>query len=412
MRLQDLTSKTVAVWGTAVEGQANLAFLKRYLPGKEILVIEDNKIPAGVDVIFKSPGISLYLPEVQAALKKGIEITSSTQFFLENHPQKCITIGVTGTKGKSTTASLLTHLLKSLNPKTVLGGNIGRPLISLWDEPADFVVAEVSSYMAADLKTPFDISVLLNLSPEHVDWHKSHDAYYRDKTHMLAVRKGQKAIVNRELEEFGFPDAIYFNDRNGFHTDGESVFDGRKELKLSEHALLGSHNLLNLCAVLSVIKALGLDVEKALKALPSFVPLPHRLQKIGKKNGITYIDDSIATTPEATMAALQAFKEHPIHLIAGGFERQQDYLELAGDILLSSVKTVIGLPATGTRLLDVLADSAVVTHQALSMKEAVAIAQKYAKSGDVVLLSPAAPSYNMYKNFEERGNDFKKCAGF
>lgn len=393
MLLTDLRHKKTAVWGMGKEGQAMADFLQKQQIDFLTITPANEQDVLSCEVVFKSPGISLYHPLVAAAKEKGIMITSGTNFYMENKPAGLKTIAVTGTKGKSTTSSLMAHVLTKMGYRVGFGGNIGVPLIGLWNQPMDFLVAELSSYQCSDLSTGFDISIVTNLYPEHVDWHQTHERYYRDKLHLLAVREpGQKAVLNAKNEKLmhltdGFKDVVYFN---------QTVFEIKSPL-------LGRHNLENIDAVRVALETLGLSTHDLEKNLADFKPLAHRLE-VFDVEGVTYVDDSISTTPETAVAALKVFEGKRRFLLVGGYDRQQDY-DCLLDYIAGKDITLVCLPDTGKALYEKVPGS----FMAPNMKEAVAWVKKQIHFGDVVILSPGAPSYNCYSNFEERGMDFKKC---
>ena len=406
-------NKKIAIWGKGKEGEA----LLKYCLNNDIqhVVLEGEKINfKDVDVIFKSPGVSLYNSCLQNALKTGLEVWTGTNIFMAGHSEKMKTIAVTGTKGKSTTSSLIAHILQKKGYKVGFGGNIGRPLIEFVEQDFDFLVAELSSYQCADLKYPFDISVVTNLYPEHIDWHKTHDCYYEDKLNLIRIRKdGQKAILNASNPETlkrcqNEQGVLYFNTAEGMHLEDGFIVDGDKKLFETSKIknLKGEHNLENICAVLTVLKDLNIDLDGIEDDITSFNALPHRLQVVATVNGTTFVDDSISTTPETSVAALKAFHDAKhIYLLVGGYNRNQDYTVLLDYVRQNSDKiTLLTLPVTG----DAVAEQAVGldVFKATDVSNAVFRAQKLASAGDVVLLSPGAPSYHAYKNFEARGEDF------
>lgn len=417
MLWQDLNNKRIGIWGMGKEGiSAKRAVLTYAQPADITEISEDN--PHDIfkcDIVIKSPGVSLYRSEITEAKNKGIIITSGTNLFFANKNPKATVIAVTGTKGKSTTSSLLAHTLKTLGENIVLGGNIGVPLVDLVDTQADYIVAELSSYQCADFNGAPDIGVLVNLYPEHLPWHTSHDKYYQDKLNMIAQSKTQllNALDDRTHKytdtDNRFQNAIYFNDT--IHSDGEWFYEGDKKLfPCASLHLVGEHNQQNACGVLTVIRHLGLNLTDCEQAFKTFEALPHRLQTIGHKNGLTFIDDSISTTPETAMAALKAIGHaHPITLIAGGQDRGQDFSDLIDYIKNHPTVQLITLPDTGSRMAEVAHKNGISVYDCKTMPEAVQTAIEITPVGGMVLLSPAAPSYNMYKNFEERGQDFKNC---
>ena len=383
MLWQDLEHKRIAIWGMGREGLAVKQALLKHVPTARVVEINEDNVNDifATDIVIKSPGVSLYRPEIIRAKGQGIVVTSGTNLFMANKNPGTKVIAITGTKGKSTTSSLMAHTLKTYGFKVCLGGNIGVPVIDFVDEPADYVVAELSSYQCADFMGTPDISVLLNLYPEHLQWHGSHEQYYADKKNMW--KQGKWQLDNRE---------------NGIQIRNNYFYDGEKQLfPISSLNLRGIHNAQNACAVLAVLKHLGLDLVKAEGAFKIFEGLAHRLQIVAERDGLTYVDDSISTTPETAICAMESFKGRPITLLVGGFDRGQDYTELNKYIKEHGVQA-IALPTTGDRI-DTL-------HHVSMVKEAVALAKQITPPGGVVLLSPAAPSYNQYKNFEARGEDF------
>ncbi len=414
MLWQNLENKVIGVWGQGKEGQAAIKAVGQHCASYKIIDInEDNTDDIEqCDVLIKSPGVSLYRQEITGAKKKGIIITSSSNLFFANKSKNTLVIAITGTKGKSTTSALLYHTLKCLGKNVELGGNIGRPLVELADSKADVIVAEMSSYQCADCEGVADIGVLLNLYPEHLQWHGSHQQYWLDKLNMInkAKRKLLNADDNRTLMMADKKEVEWFNDKQGVHISEGCFYDGDKKIFLCHVLPLpGEHNAHNACAVLSVVKMLEMPLKKCEAAFASFQALPHRLQKVGEVRGVEFVDDSISTTPETAIAALKALDKGQIMtLIAGGYDRGQDYAELGEYVksLGNRIRLVL-LPDTGARIM--AASDGVQSKAVGNMKEAVETAFEYTQDGGVVVLSPAAPSYNCYKNFEERGKDFSDC---
>ena len=414
MLWQNLENKVIGVWGQGKEGQAAIRAVKQHCSSYKIIEInEDNTDEIEqCDVLIKSPGVSLYRQEIVQAKKKGITVTSGSNLFFASKSRDALVIAITGTKGKSTTSALLYHTLKYLGKNAELGGNIGLPLVELVDSKADVIVAEMSSYQCADCEGSADIGVLLNLYPEHLQWHGSHQQYWLDKLNMInkAKRKLLNADDERTLLMADKKAAEWFNDSQGVHINDGCFYDGNEKIfSCQVLPLPGEHNAHNACAVLSVVKLLGISLKKCEEAFASFQALPHRLQKVGEFRGVEFVDDSISTTPETAIAALKALDKGQIMtLIAGGYDRGQDYAKL-GEYLKSlgnRIRLVV-LPDTGVRIM--AASDGVQSKAVHDMKEAVETAFEYTKDGGVVVLSPAAPSYNCYKNFEERGKDFGDC---
>ncbi len=425
MTLSELKDKQIAIWGMGREGQASFKYLKDIYPNKTITVIniqpldgfEGNPfIPEAdfldhldeLDVIIKSPGISYYHEYVAKILEKGITLTSATNLWFSIE-RKGKVIATTGSNGKSTTSALLYHILRKLDLNAELGGNIGTPLLSLPDD-ADYYVVELSSYQTCDLKYAPDIAVLLNLFPEHIQWHKSHENYYNDKCNLL--RRGATInIVNYDEERTIniAPNTIFFNDRKAIHFIENSIFDNQAKIgDTDQFPLIGDHNLENLCAALTICKELKLNLPDCLEASNSYPGLAHRLQMLGEIGDHYYVNDSISTDPEATIAALKALCNKTVTLIAGGENREQNYDELCNLIDDQNINAVITTYETGPRIFNGINRAQKIAVKTL--KEAVKTAQAVTPTGGYILLSPASPSYDAFKDFEERGDLFIKYA--
>jgi UDP-N-acetylmuramoylalanine--D-glutamate ligase len=434
MRAADLGAARVAIWGLGREGRAAIQFLRAHHPELPLLLLDDaasasrpiefdniqcafgedavRRALEEVDVLVKSPGVSLYRPEIETARRAGVKITSLLNlWFAENLGIR--TICITGTKGKSTTASLTAHILGRLGRKAALAGNIGVPVTEIDPSVAEFAVIEVSSYQAADFDGMGDVGVLTSLFPEHLDWHLTLDSYYRDKLNLL--RHSRYAVINRELAPAAGLARYFFNDPAAFHSRGTAIFDdGERIGDVKNRYLARPHNLSNVCAALTVAKVLGFDPRAALAAVRDFRALPHRQQEIGEIAGVLYVDDSISTAPESTLAALEVYAGRDITLIAGGYDRGIDYGKLIAKLAGGAARAVVCFGISGERIYTTLraAPDHPDTTLARSMEAAVAWARQKTPKGGVVLLSPAAPSYGDYHDFAERGRDFAAKAGF
>lgn len=437
-----LAGRRVAIWGLGREGRAAIGFLRSRLPGLPLILFDeaadatpppevgdaacafgDKRIAralADIDVIVKSPGVSLYHPLVKAAQTRGIAVTSLLNLWFAEKPA-LTTICVTGTKGKSTTAALIAHILNGLGRRAALAGNIGLPITAIDPREADTAVIEVSSYQAADFVEQCDIAVLTSLFPEHLDWHGSEERYFRDKLNLIA--HGRRAVVNRdsaaEIAHLlgALPrGTVLFNDPSGIHCRESAVFAGSERIGTVENPYLARpHNLSNLAAALTVVRLLGLDLGVGLAAAASFRPLPHREQELGEQDGVLYIDDSISTTPESALAALAVYAGRPITVILGGYDRGIDYGKLVAALAGGAAAAVVCLGASGARIHRALCERGAFGARLClvsAMAEAVAAARRLTPPGGVILLSPAAPSYGQYHDFIERGRDFAARAGF
>jgi UDP-N-acetylmuramoyl-L-alanine---L-glutamate ligase len=447
MRAADLGAARVAIWGLGREGRAAIGLLRTRHPNLPLLLLDDaanmaappgldnfacafgaGRIAAAlddIDVLIKSPGVSLYRPELETARRNGLQITSLLNLWFAEEIG-ITTICVTGTKGKSTTASLIAHILGRLGLPAALAGNIGVPITEIDPLALQYAVIELSSYQVADFAGVCDLAVLTSLFPEHIDWHRTLDAYYRDKLNLL--RHSRCAIVNHQarpaIEKFALPlppCTVPFNDRGGIHVRDSDIFDAHRRIgAVANRYLARPHNLSNLCAALTVARRLGLDLPAALDATNDFRALPHRQQEVGFLDGILFVDDSISTAPESTIAALQVYAEHEIAVIVGGYDRGIDYGGLIAAFCAGAARWVVSVGASGERIDAGLraaiegasAATAPTAYLAQSMTDAVDYARRVTRPGGVVLLSPAAPSYGYYRDFAERGRDFAAKAGF
>jgi len=443
MRAADLGSRRIAIWGLGREGIAALGFLRKHHPTLPLMLLDDTagaRIPQEygnvtsifgkegitnalqeVDVVVKSPGVSLYRNDIQSARNSGVEITSLLNLWFAEDPA-VTTVAVTGTKGKSTTASLIAHILTRLGWRVALAGNIGVPVTEIGN--VDYAVIEVSSYQAADFDGICDLAVLTSLYPEHADWHLTVERYVRDKINLLS--RSRRRIVNsaaadavRSIISWSPSQDHLFNDERGVRSDDRGIFDGRHCIGIVRNAYLArAHNRSNLCAALAVAKLLDIDLAAALEATRDFRGLPHRQQELGQNGDILFVDDSISTIPESALAALAVYAGRDITLIVGGYDRGIDYSKLLETFSTGAVKAVICLGDSGRRIYDQARAAAkpggnlvCPMHFARSMGEAISYATRVTPPGGVVLLSPAAPSYGYYRDYIERGRDFAAKAG-
>ncbi len=450
MLLTELEGKKLALLGAGREGKAVRSVLAEQLPDLAVDIICEQhpsekesllRLPADhlqvgplaqarledYDILIKSPGISPYRNEVKTAIEAGVELTSGTNLWFAQYPQEN-TICITGTKGKSTTSAILSHLLRALGKSTELAGNIGIPLMEQWGQHVDHWVVEMSSFQAADFNGQADIAVLVSLFAEHLDWHGSEQRYIDDKLNLL--HQSSVAVVNaadpRLLQlTADLPERVLFNHPQGWQQRAGDIWHADTLVRKSQHLpLRGHHNAANLCAALTVIDLLGLDAKDSLRALPDFVNLPHRLQSLGCIDSLEWINDSIATTPAAVVAAVGAMPAtRPLVLLLGGYDRGVDW-QLFIDFMRVEfdqhgrypVHAVLGLPDNGDRIIKELTANGIELAGGLkattSLKQAVATAKALVTGEAIVLLSPGAPSFSEFENFEQRGEMFRHYAGF
>lgn len=436
-----LNAGSIALWGFGREGRTTLDFLKNLGVSATLSIVTDDPTPDAPDgievlagdagrqaiaqgrfeVIIKSPGISRYRAEATNAAKAGSILTSATNLWLAENPGAKV-LAVTGTKGKSTTAKLIEHLALGLGIDAELAGNFGRPLMEIETAP-EMLVLELSSYQIADLEIAPAIVVILNLYPEHLPWHGDEETYFADKLRILDLAPAPKALLNRADENLlarlgEREDMIWFNDNAGIHATPKGIFFGDAlALNADASPLLGQHNLSNLAGALAALQLADIDVAGNVKrigeALSTFKPLAHRLQVLGEKNGVLYVNDSISTTPQSALAALNAFADRPKVLILGGDDRGLDFTPLASKLSAQNIIEVLCIPDNGPAIASAVrkASPDVKITECQSLEAATRHAQEIAPSGSVVLLSPAAPSFGHFKDYAHRGEAFGAALG-
>jgi len=434
-----LGNKKIALLGLGIENQALLQYLlekriknviticdsrsakelgdryqkfNRYPQIKWRLKEKFNRNLYDFDVLFRSPGWPIFCPGIQEALKHEVELNSPMNLFLALCPTKNI-IGVSGTKGKGTTASLIFHILRTAQKKVWLGGNIGiAPLAFLKKiKTNDWVVLELSSFQLEDLNFSPRYSVLTNLYKEHLapadplnpNYHKTFKKYILAKLNIARQQKSTDYFfINKKFQALLAP-------YKKFSGTGKKISFGPSKLP---SRLVGNYNQENIGAAVALSKVFKITPTVVKKAVSTFVGLEHRLEFVTEKDGIKYYDNSFATTPESTIMDLHSFK-NPIILLVGGADKGANFKPLA-QAIKGRVKLAILLDGTGTkRIRNELVKIKYGRERmplAKSMPEAIKIARKNAENGDIVLLSTACASFGMFKNYKERGNLFKLYA--
>ncbi len=365
------------------------------------------------DVIMKSPGISFVGLDTS---KFYNNIKSQLELLLEFFDM--FTIGITGTKGKSTTSSLIYKVLKEQNVKSMFLGNIGVPVFDYIDTIPDdtTLILEMSSHQLEYMKLSPNISILLNIYPEHLDHYESFEKYaeakcnifkYQNKSDYFIYNSDDETInkflKNEEAKKY----KVSLKGNGDIYLKGENIYFKDKEIYNinTPRNLLGEYNLNNIMFVLAVSEILKLDISKTIKSISDFKTLEHRLEFVGEYNGILYYDNSIATIPKATIEAIKALKNVDT-LIIGGMDRGLDYTDFVKFLNESDISNIICMPKTGHDIAKNLKDGRAYVVNTLD--EAVEIAKKHTTKGRVCLLSPAAASYGFFKNFEEKGNIYKE----
>lgn len=439
MRLADLANLRVAIWGYGREGRATLAVLRRRFPGKaltlfcspdeargndidSVRVITEPPDAAALgqfDVIIKSPGISPYKPPIPEAERAGVRFTSGTALWFADNPG-ARTICVTGTKGKSTVTALIAHLLRKSAACVALAGNIGLPLLELTDplRRPDWWVIELSSFQTRDFGGVPTVAVVNNLYAEHLDWHLTQANYAADK--LAIATHAQQLVVAAQPELLertaAHPQRRVFGTDAGWHVRGEAIFRGNARiLPLAQLPLPGAHNASNVCAGLAAIDAAGLDARSMAEHVASFRALPHRLQTLGVHAGIEFVNDSIATTPYATIEALRSFAGRTVTVLVGGFDRGLDWSVFMQYVSENPPHAIVTMGANGAAIAAALRRMSAprfTLASAQSLSEAFAQARELTSADGVVLLSPGAPSFDQFRDYTERGREFARLAGF
>lgn len=381
----------------------------------------------GFDIIFRSPSMRPDTPEIVKELERGAILTSEIELVIEMCPGTVI--GVTGSDGKTTTTSLIYEILKENGKKCYLGGNIGIPLFTKIEEMDEetYVVLELSSFQLMTMKVSPKISVITNITPNHLDIHKSYDEYieakanifkYQDEEGLLVVNYDNE--ITRNLAKKANGKVIYFSSKekieNGIIVDDRIIKkaeDGlrRHILNTKNMVLRGMHNFENACAAIGATSSI-VDIENQAKAIKDFKGVEHRLEFIRKIDNIKWYNDSIGSSPTRTIAGLNAFDEK-IVLIAGGYDKHLDYAPIAKPIV-EKVSSLILIGQTADKIEKAVRDELKAQRKTMdiyrvnTLEETAKVARDVAKLGEIVLFSPASASFDMFKDFMERGNKFKK----
>ncbi len=373
----------------------------------------------GVDVVYASPGVPPEHELLQAARSKNIQVSSLVELFFALCPAPIL--GITGSAGKSTTTSLVGDIFATAGRDVFVGGNIGRPLLGqlVHMSRSSWVVLELSSFQLEPLHVSPHIALVTNVTPNHLDRHPTMEAYWAAKGQILAHQSPSDwAVLNADdawtlryrprgrLLRFSLEAVV-----EGAYLAGQHLMLlGEPLLDVAEVPLRGRHNLANVLAAAAVAHAAGIDRVPMRAAIEAFKGVAHRLQTVAERDGVRFVDDSIATAPERSIAALQAYDE-PVVLIAGGRDKHLPMQAWAG-LIAKRVKHVVLLGEMGD-MVEAAIHTVDPTYGAISraatMDEAIAQAARVSRSGDVVLLSPGGTSYDMYTDFEERGRDFARA---
>lgn len=448
-----LGNRKLLILGFGREGQSTFRYIRKHFPATIIGIADrnphlfeespENDIAQGFPIhlganyleaisnyqlIIKSPGVAL--PE-GIRFDTGTIITSQTHLMLGAYHRQII--GITGTKGKSTTSSLIYHLLQTAGIPSILVGNIGLPPFDQSDQigPETRIVFEMSSHQLEDSILAPHIAVLLNLFPEHLDRYPTLEDYYSAKMRILLGQLEKDIFIYNE-DIPGINDRIsqlslkrkYFSFSSGYHMTNGCYLNGNQIIRCTDgieegfieitdkFGLKGTHNRMNMMAAILAAQNAGADDEPIRRGLSSFQGLEHRLEYVGAYKGIQFYNDSIATIPEAAIAAVKSLPETDT-LILGGYDRMLDYTDMINFLYHSRVRNFIFLGKAGLRIFEGFQSTGKSNKNLLqtgSMEQAIALAFEVTEKGKICLLSPAAASYDSFKNFEERGRLFKKIA--
>lgn len=413
-----LRDKKVLLLGFSREGRSTYNFMRRYLPTQHIDIadmkevsIDDENVTLhcgdgyldainDADIVIKAPGV----PLLNFTKPENVEITCQVDLFLRF--AGCMCIGVTGTKGKTTTSTLIHAMLRAGNKKASLIGNMGYPVLDSIEDDNDIAVIEMSSHMLEYTSVSPDIAVLTNVYPEHLDHYDSYECYVNAKLNIVKHQhEGNLFIYNKDQGVDEWLDlstvksekvAISANDPRG-----------EKFVGINDR-LVGGHNIQDCLFASEIAKRLGVTDEEIMHALKDYEGIEHRLEPVGTFMGIKFYNDCIATIPHSVACAVEALKEVDT-LIFGGMDRGIDYSEFEEFLKSSSINNLVCMPETGHKIGMKLANEGSTKNIIIveDMEGAVRAALNYTKQGKICLLSPAAPSYNKYKCFEEKGRHYK-----
>ena len=441
---REILGSSAVLLGYGREGESTHRFLLRRYPNLHIGIADEKQVKpipegsgaelhcgqgyldslSGYDTVIHTPVIPMHREPVASALAASQRITSATNLFFEHSPGTII--GVTGTKGKSTTSSLIAGILGASGGDVRLAGNIGKPML---DElatatAATIFVLELSSFQLEDLRRGPSFAVLLNIVPEHLDHHGSFEEYCAAKEMITKHQTRNDFLLFNP--DFEIPSDIARRSRaQKLQFGGGSsplawidrrllmgLIDGKAErlAALDELPLRGPGNTQNMLAAVTAGIAFGVGADSIRRAVAGFKPLEHRLEEFGTFGGVTFVNDSLSTIPEALVQALEAFPGRIDTVIAGGFDRGLDYRSVGGALAASKARNLILFPTTGEKIWAALAAVGMPQMRRFdvsTMEEAVARAVAHTKPGCVCLMSPASSSFNLFRDYRERGDRFK-----
>lgn len=428
--LMDLDAN-ITVFDKKTEDELGKSFIEEYVLQGVQFSLGENYLDNlhGYDIIFRSPGIRPDVEQIQKEVDRGAILTSEIEKLIELTPSKVI--GITGSDGKTTTTTLIYTMLKEEGYNCYLGGNIGTPLFAKIDEmkPDDIIVLELSSFQLMTLKNSPSISIVTNVSPNHLDVHKSYEEYIEAKKNIFRFQNENDIVVlnydNDITRDFAFEakGEVRFFSRKQRLEKGVIVQDNKikivtpeseeKIMNIDDILLLGMHNVENACTAIAAVKDL-VKKESIVKVLTTFKGVEHREEFVRELNGVKWYNDSIGSSPTRTIAGLASFKTKVV-LIAGGYDKHLDYTDM-GKYILDHVKVLILMGQTKEKIKEATLSELKKREGSVNLpiiecntlEEAIKSASENSKSGDVVFFSPASASFDMFKNFVERGKKFKE----
>ena len=459
--IEILKNKRVLILGFGREGVSTLVYLRKKFPKQKFGVADERDLDdlpvetqkllqsdlvetffgkkyldsvAGYDLIFKSSGVNPHLKPLVAAKEAGKIFSSNVGVFFEECQGQII--GITGTKGKSTTSTLIYEVLRRGGKAVRFAGNIGKPPLDVLtdSDKKDIFVLELSSFQLMGLTVSPHIAVVQNVTSEHLDYHLDTEQYVASKSHITKFQNAKDIVVYNASypnpKKFAalspgrkLPFSTTFVEDMTCFLEGDDVMyrapgaaKVEKVVAAYDVPLQGRFNLQNVMPAIILGREFGVPMKVIVKMLREFQSLEHRLEFVGvTKNNIAFYNDSLSTTPEATIAALQSFEGKELVLLAGGHERNQDFVELAKLILHYKIKALVLFKTTGARLWEEILKQASIKFSpppyvfVRTMKSAVKAAMQFTDENDIVLLSPASASFGIFKDYADRGNQFKKA---
>lgn len=441
-----LENKHIVILGFAREGVSTYKTLRSFFPTIEITILDKSEqltsssmellekdenlhlslgsdylsVLDGESLIIKTPGIPSLLTQIQDAIGKGAYLTSQTDIFFQLFSKQII--AVTGTKGKSTASAVIEDVLSTAGLPTIFLGNIGHPSFDAIDEidGKTFIVYETSSHQAEGVRTGPGIGIFLNLFTDHLDYYSSFESYAQAKRQLFLAQGSEDTCMYNSSDERvvdliattpGFKIGFSLEKTptsQVYEENGYIVAYGERLIATSDIPLLGTHNILNCMPAVIVAHQLGITNDDLIRGLKTIKPVKKRLETVAHVNGVSFVDDALATIPEATIAALHALGDGVETLLVGGHDRGQDFFQLSRAIASSHIQTLILFPTTGEKIAQLVAqyNTNIQAIPVTSMGEAVACAKRVTTTGKTVLLSTASASFGMFKDYEDRSQQY------